>query len=90
MAKKQDKRLEVPEPPAPLPAQPVPPQARPVPPAAPVSNARIWVFWCAVALAVIAARVLNYMLPGISESVIERWVMLAFGTFIAIFLYKLK
>lgn len=83
MAKNQDKRLEVPEPPA-------PPQAQPAPAEAPVSNARIWVFWCAVALAVISARVLNHMLPGISESVIERWVMLAFGTFIAIFLYKLK
>lgn len=83
MAKNQDKRLEVPEPPA-------PPQAQPVPPAAPVSNARIWVFWSAVALAVIAARVFNHLLPGISESVIERWVMLAFGAFLAVFLFKLK
>ena len=83
MAKNTDNRQETPETPAaPQPQQP--------PQSAPVSTARIWVFWCAVALAVIAARVLNYMLPGISESVIERWVMLAFGTFIAIFLYKLK
>ena len=90
MAKNQDKRQEVPVTPAPSQAQPVPPQAQPVLPAAPVSNARIWVFWCAVALAVIAARVLNHMLPGISESVIERWVMLGFGAFLAVFLYKLK
>ncbi|MDO8806045.1 MAG: hypothetical protein Q7R35_16635 [Elusimicrobiota bacterium] len=83
MAKNQDKRQEVPEPPVRLPTPQLPPQA-------PVSNARIWVFWCAVALAVIAARVLNHMLPGISESVIERWVMLAFGVFLALFLLKLK
>ena len=83
MAKNTDNRQETPETPAaPLPLQP--------PPAEPVSTARIWVFWCAVALTVIAARTLNYMLPGISESVIERWVMLGFGAFLAVFLYKLK
>ncbi|OIO04402.1 MAG: hypothetical protein AUJ51_02105 [Elusimicrobia bacterium CG1_02_56_21] len=56
----------------------------------PVSTTRIWVFWCGIALAVITARVLNHLLPGISESLIERRVMLAFGAFIAAFLYKLK
>lgn len=83
MAKNTDNRQETPE----TPAAPRPPQ---LPPAAPVSTARIWVFWCAVALVVIAARALNYLLPGVSESVIERWVMLGFGAFLAIFLYKLK
>lgn len=83
MAKKHEKPQE-----APKAAAPVQPQQPP--PAAPVSTARIWIFWCAVALAVIAARALNHMLPGISESVIERWVMLAFGAFLALFLLKLK
>ena len=83
MAKNTDKRQETPETPSAFqPQQP--------PPAAPVSTGRIWVFWCAVALAVIAARVLDHMLPGVHESVIERWVMLAFGAFVAAFLYTLK
>ncbi len=83
MEKNTDNRQETP-------VTPAAPQPRQLPPAEPVSTARIWVFWCAVALTVIAARALNYMLPGISESVIERWVMLGFGAFLAIFLYKLK
>ena len=72
------------------PETPAPPQSQPPPPAAPVSTASIWVFWCAVAVAVIAARVLNHLLPGISESIIERWIMLGFGAFLAVFLLKLK
>ena len=83
MAKKHEKPQEAPK--APAPAQPQQPPA-----AAPVSPARIWTFWCAVALAVIAARVLNQMFPGIPESVLERRVMLAFGAFLALFLLKLK
>jgi hypothetical protein len=85
MAKNQDKLQEAPEITVFSHAQ------SQLPPAAvPVSNAKIWTFWCVVALTVITARVLNYMLPGISESVIERWVMLAFGAFLAVFLLKLK
>lgn len=72
------------------PETPAPPRSQPPPPAAPVSTASIWVFWCAVALAVIAARALNHLLPGISESIIERWTMLGFGAFLAVFLLKLK
>ncbi|MBI4351795.1 MAG: hypothetical protein HY550_10165 [Elusimicrobia bacterium] len=83
MAKKTDKRQEVPDTSAPPPRQPLPP-------AETVSTARIWVFWIGVALAVIAARTLNYLLPGISESVLERWVMLAFGAFLVVFLIRLK
>ena len=55
-----------------------------------VSRAQIWAFWGIVALAVVTARALNYMLPGISESVIERWVMLGFGACMGLFLLKLK
>ncbi|MDD5207877.1 MAG: hypothetical protein PHV36_00680 [Elusimicrobiales bacterium] len=83
MAKNTDKRLETPETPAPS----RPPEP---PPSEPVSAARIWTFWTAVALAVIIARALDHMLPGIPEGQIERWVMLAFGAFVAAFLYTLK
>jgi len=55
-----------------------------------VSRAQIWAFWGVVALAVITARALNYLLPGVSESVIERWVMLGFGACMGMFLLKLK
>ena len=74
------------------------PPAEPPRPAAPaaaparedVSRAQIWAFWGVVALAVITARALNHLLPGVSESVIERWVMLGFGVCMGIFLLKLK
>ncbi len=83
MAKNTENRQETPETPAPS-------QPRQLPPPEPVSTARIWVFWTGVALAVIIARVLDHMLPGIPEGQIERWVMLAFGVFVAAFLYTLK
>ena len=84
MAKNTDDRQQTPETPAP--AQPQQPPAA----AAPVSTARIWVFWCAAALALIIARVLDHMLPGVPESIIERWVMLGFGAFVAAFLFTLR
>lgn len=78
-------------------AQPAQQQPAAVPPPAPapqaaetVPNGMIWTFWIGVAVTVAAARALNYALPGISESVIERWVMLAFAAFLGVFLYKLK
>ena len=84
MAKTTDNRQETPDTSAPSQPQQLPPAS------APVSPARIWVFWTAVALAVIIARVLDHMLPGIPEGQIERWVMLAFGVFVAAFLFTLK
>ncbi|OGR78506.1 MAG: hypothetical protein A2X32_04435 [Elusimicrobia bacterium GWC2_64_44] len=85
------KKLKVPE--APVPQQspfqsPRPPQE--APPEEKVSNAQIWTFWLGVVAALVIARVLNAALPGISESVIERWVMAGFGVFLALFLLKLK
>ena len=85
MAKKQDKSQDAQE----IPVQ-TPPPAPQTPPAEPVSNTKIWVFWCVVALAVIAARFLDNIFPGIPESVTERRVMLAFAAFLIAFLYKLK
>ncbi len=55
-----------------------------------VSRAQIWAFWGVVALALVTARALNYLLPGVSESLIERWVMLGFGAAMVFFLLKLK
>lgn len=83
------KKNKLPEVPAPQPEA----APRPAPEARPdetVSKAQLWTFWIGVAAALIVARVLNAALPGISESVIERWVMAGFGVFLAIFLYKLK
>ncbi len=54
------------------------------------TKAQIWTFWLAVAAAVIAARALDYALPGLPEHVTERWVMLAFAGFLGVFLFRLK
>jgi len=56
----------------------------------PVSKAQIWTFWGGVAAALVAAQALAYLLPGVPERVIERWVMLAFAAFVGVFLFKLK
>ncbi|OGR61798.1 MAG: hypothetical protein A2X31_02545 [Elusimicrobia bacterium GWB2_63_22] len=56
----------------------------------PVPTGMIWTFWGAVAAAVIAARVWTAMAPQTPDRVIERWVMLAFAAFLAVFLAKLK
>jgi hypothetical protein len=86
MAKKNKLQPEQPSQ-APAPAVPEPP----APPAREdVSTAQIWTFWIGVALAVVIARVLNHFLPGVPESVIERWVMLGFAIFMAGFLIKIR
>ncbi|HBA60146.1 MAG TPA: hypothetical protein DCZ92_04905 [Elusimicrobia bacterium] len=59
-------------------------------PAAPVSKTQILVFWSGVVLALSLAWLLDYLLPGTPESVIERWIMLGFAVFLGFFLYKLK
>jgi len=73
---------------APQAQAPVPqdqPQERPAVPAG-----LIWTFWGAVAAAVIAARVWTAVAPQTPDRVIERWVMLAFAAFLAVFLAKIK
>lgn len=79
-----------PETQAPAPEQPQPVPAQPQEAAPPVSKAMIWTFWGAVAAALLAARALDAALPAVPERVIERWVMLAFAAFLAVFLYKLR
>ena len=77
------------------PARAPEPAPQPVPPPQPprtedtVSKTQLWTFWLGVAAAVVIARALDAALPGVSESVIERWVMLGFAAFIGVFLYKL-
>lgn len=55
-----------------------------------VTNGQLALFWGVVVLIISAAWVLDYMLPGTSESVIERWLMLPFGAFLVFFLFRLK
>ncbi len=69
------------------PSQTPPPQPEPE---KDVSKAQIWTFWAGVIITVLTARALNYFLPGIPESTIERWVMLGFGVFVLVFLLRLK
>lgn len=83
MAKKTENPEE-----APRSAEPAQPAAAPA--REDVSRAQIWAFWGVVALAVVTARTLNQLLPGVSESVIERWVILGFGACMGLFLLKLK
>ena len=89
MSKKQDDRNETPD----TAVQPPLPQTQPQAQAAAedrkVSKAQIWTFWGAVAAAVVIARVLDYAMPGVPESVTERWVMAGFAAFVAVFLYML-
>lgn len=69
------------------PAQP----AAPLPAGEPeASRAQLWTFALALALVLVAARALDALLPGVSESRIERWLMLGFGVFLAAFLAWLK
>lgn len=64
--------------------------AAPVAPAVPATRAQILTFWGVVVAMVAAARLLDAALPGTPERVIERWLMLPFAAFLAVFLYKLK
>ncbi len=59
-------------------------------PEAQASRAQILTFALALALVLIIARALDALLPGIPESLIERWLMLGFGVFLAAFLAWLK
>jgi hypothetical protein len=69
-----------------------PPPAEPQPSAEPkaVSKTMFWTFWGAIAVTVAAAWTLDAMLPNVPEHTIERWLMLAFGIFMAFFLVRLN
>jgi hypothetical protein len=87
MSKKNDKNQQEPDG-AQQPPQPAAP-AQPAEEKSTVSTAQIWTFWGVVAATVLLARVLDAALPGTPEHVIERWLMLAFGVFMAVFLARL-
>ncbi|HNW44616.1 MAG TPA: hypothetical protein PKI19_08935 [Elusimicrobiales bacterium] len=88
MAKKNEKQLQPPAPPAQeSPAMPAP---APAAGSRPVTNGQIALFWGVVVLTVATAWVLARLLPGTPERLIERWLMLPFGLFLVVFLFRLK
>lgn len=94
MSKKHHKQPQEQVPP--LPASPEPqhtfsqvPQ-EPRPESVPLPSKLIWVFWGGVAAVLAAARILDQVMPGTPERIIERWLMLAFAGFLGLFLLKLK
>lgn len=96
MSKKHNKQKQT-EPARQAEYMPLPAQSSPEAAAAPaeqasppVSKAMIVVFWGVVVLALCLAWILDYLLPGVPESLVERWIMGGFAVFLGIFLYKLK
>ncbi|OGS13340.1 MAG: hypothetical protein A2234_01810 [Elusimicrobia bacterium RIFOXYA2_FULL_58_8] len=91
MAKKHDKQQSAAQPgpgntqsPAPA-AESRGPGAQPA-----VTNGQLTAFWGVVAALIAASWLLDYILPGVHERVIERWLMLPFGAFLVFFLFRLK
>jgi hypothetical protein len=67
-------------------AQPLPgtpPQSAPAPD---FSRKYFFIFWGIIIIAALAAWILAVLLPGVSESVIERWIMAALAVSLAVFL----
>ncbi len=50
------------------------------------SKKYFFIFWGIIVLAVATAWILAIMLPGVSESIIERWLMVALAASLAVFL----
>ncbi|HAF96532.1 MAG: hypothetical protein A2X34_03020 [Elusimicrobia bacterium GWC2_51_8] len=78
------------QPPAAGMPEPVPPALDGQSATEPSMRKYLFVFWIAVALAVAAAWTLEYFMPLTHEYIIERWIMLAFGGFLVVFLFFLK
>ncbi|HAH31689.1 MAG TPA: hypothetical protein DCL44_05180 [Elusimicrobia bacterium] len=57
---------------------------------APSMKKHLLFFWSAVILAVALSWTIQHFMPLTHEYVIERWVMLGFGGFLAVFLFFLK
>ncbi len=79
--------------PAPVAQVPGQAQAGPqdTPAAAPdVSKIYIFTFWGILVLAAAAAWILAIILPEVSESIIERWLMAALAASLAVFLLVCK
>lgn len=67
-----------------------PAAARQDAPAADASKKYFFIFWGIIILAAAAAWILAAILPGTSESVIERWLMAAMAASLAVFLLVYK
>ncbi|OGS06645.1 MAG: hypothetical protein A2270_01320 [Elusimicrobia bacterium RIFOXYA12_FULL_51_18] len=77
------------------PDQPVLPHAPEVPEQfgvtpADASRKYFIIFWSVIVLAAAAAWILAIVLPGVSESVIERWMMAVLAASLAVFLFFYK
>ena len=73
------------------PGQPVSPElpAREAGPPDP-SRKYFLIFWVVIFLAAAAASLLAIVWPGVSESIIERWMMAALAVSLAVFLFFYK
>ena len=60
------------------------------PPAPDASKKYFFIFWGLIILAAAAAWILAILLPGVSESIIERWLMAALAASLAVFLLVYK
>jgi len=50
------------------------------------SKKYFFIFWGIIILAIATAWILAVMLPGVSESIIERWLMVGLAAALAVFL----
>ncbi|MFA6434836.1 MAG: hypothetical protein WCW52_09090 [Elusimicrobiales bacterium] len=91
---KKDKKQGQPAPEAGNPAAafgPVPGGVQPAPAAVPdASKTHFFIFWGLIAVAAAAAWILAVVLPGVSESIIERWLMGALAASLAVLLLIYK
>ena len=55
-----------------------------------VSKTYFFIFWGIIVLAAAAAWILAIVLPGVRESIIERWLMVALAASLAVFLLVYK
>ena len=72
------------------PGQPETPIQNARPPVPDASKKYFFLFWGLIVLAAAAAWILAILLPGVSESIIERWLMAALAAALAVlrFIYK--
>jgi hypothetical protein len=75
--------------PAAAPQQALPPDAaQAAAPQAPDASFRYFIiFWAIIILAFAASWILAIVLPGVSESLIERWIMAGLAASLAVFLF---
>jgi len=70
--------------------QPVPIPEAAEPQTAPRDGKYFVIFWGIIILSAAAAWILAILLPNVSESIIERWIMAALAVSLAVFLFFYK